>query len=155
MTLHGAKSSVLLRQLLNLTCNLWRRFTILQLSFSLSKCRSLFAKRQINGYRQIIKIKGKYRVGQMNYGWKPASTFPWWLSDDCGKMPSEETSCLQASPHPGMFGKLIEILCHWEWAVCRSYIILLLSEGTPEVSANGSPGLPCPLWLSLFPISYW
>lgn len=41
---------------------------------------------------------------------------------------------LQASPHPGMFGKLIESLRHREWTVYRSYIILLPSGGRPKPS---------------------
>lgn len=53
------------------------------------------------------------------------------------------------SPHPGMFGKVRESLCHGEGTVYRSYIILLRSREWLKTWINHHccPAAPNPSWL--------
>lgn len=101
----------------------------------------------------LLKLKASAELAKRIVAGNQLPKFPQQLSDDCGKTPSEKTPCLQASPHPGMFGKLTESPCHGERAAYRSSIIPLPSGGRPKpfINNNGCPTPSYPSWLYFSP----
>lgn len=77
--------------------------------------------------------------------------FPEQLSADCGKAPSAGMPCLQASPHPGMFGKLADSLCHGRGADRPSSCCLVGGGMAAAINQQHCPAPSYPPCLHLSP----
>lgn len=63
---------------------------------------------------KLLKLEASAGLAKQIMAGAQLPQFPEQLSADCGKAPS---AGMQASPHPGMFGELMDSLCHGEGIV--------------------------------------